>query len=63
VTIPDLEVTSDPVSEVDAARERVAYRVSNRGKASPVRAHIRNQDVAFDIRDDGEVEDTDSDIS
>ena len=61
-TKPDLEVSDDPVSEVEAARERVAYRVSGRGKARPVRSHIRNQDVAFDIRDDGEVDDTDSDI-
>jgi hypothetical protein len=61
-TKPDPEVGDDPVSEAEAARERVAYRVSGRGKARPIRSKIRNQDVAFDIRDDGEVDDTDSDI-
>lgn len=61
-TKPDPELGHDPVSEAEPARERIGYRVSNRGKARPVRSHIRNQDVAFDIRDDGEVDDTDSDI-
>lgn len=60
-TKPDPEL-GEPVSEAEPARERIGYRVSNQGKARPVRSHIRNQDVAFDIRDDGEVDDTDSDI-
>ena len=58
----DPEMGEGQASETEAARERVAYRVSGHGKARPVRARIRNQDVAFDIRDDGEVGDTDSDI-
>ena len=61
-TKPDPEVAAESVREAGVARERVGYRVSGRGKARPVRAHIRNQDVAFDVRDDGEVDDTDSDI-
>jgi hypothetical protein len=59
---PDHEMGDAPVSEAEAARERIGYRVSGRGKARPVRAHIRNQDVAFDVRDDGEVDDIDSTI-
>jgi hypothetical protein len=50
-------------SGIEISRERTAYRVSGRGKARPVRPHIRNQDVAFDVREDGELDDTDSDIS
>lgn len=43
--------------------ERIAYRVTGRGKARPVRPHIRNQDIAYDIHDDGEVDDVESDIA
>jgi hypothetical protein len=60
---PDPELVGTLGSDAETPRERIGYRVSGRGKARPVRSHIRNQDVAFDIRDDGRVDDTDSDIS
>lgn len=62
-TKPDPEPVGTLGSAAEIPRERIAYRVSGRGKARPVRPHIRNQNVAFDIHDDGEVDDIDSDIS
>lgn len=61
-TEPGPEAVAGPVSGPAITQERIAYRVSDRGRARPVRPRIRNQDVAFDIHDEGEVDDTDSDI-
>jgi hypothetical protein len=57
---PALDASASGQAEV--RQERIGYRVSGRAKARPHNSHIRNQDVAFDVRDDGEVADTDTHI-
>lgn len=62
-TSPETSSSTASSPNAEIRHERIAYRVSGHGKAQPVRSHIRNQDVAFDIHDEGEANDTDSDIA
>jgi hypothetical protein len=40
-----------------SVKERVGYRLSGRAKSKTRNAHIRNQDVAFDVGDDAILDD------
>ena len=58
------EMSSDsaqPKPSEDSAepplRERIGYRLSDRAKSKTRNANIRNQDVAFDVRDDATLDD------
>jgi hypothetical protein len=51
---------SKPAEGSSPARERIGYRLSGRSKSKIRNAHIRNQDVAFDVSDDATLEDKDT---
>lgn len=51
---------SKPMEDNGLMRERIGYRLRGNSSSRIWNAHIRNQDVAFDVSDDATLEDKDT---
>ena len=51
------EQSKQSEDSAEPIQERIGYRLSDRAKSKTRNAHIRNQDVAFDVRDDATLDD------